>query len=557
MSIGSPLFFLACFVAGIICFHRDRPYWKIGFLAFNFGFVATFFSTVETILPLALFCISGFVAIRISERYRGIAALWAIILALLILFIFLKKYEITGSQAAFEFDYPTIGLSYILFRILHLVIDSREGAINRSPTLLEYLNYVLFFLTFVSGPINRFNEFQEDQDSKPRNIPGNEIAAALDRIVVGLLKVFLVSVCAYQVYLNLPLTIASDPPGTGFALRLPDIVQFWFSTDAGDSTLRFSLRYMLRCFAFLVYMYFNFSGYMDIVIGVGRLLGFRIPENFNAPFAANSFMEFWSRWHITLSDWFRTYLFNPLLKTLAANTSSRNAGPYLAVPSFFVTFFIMGIWHGTTPAFVVYGLMLAVGVSVNMAFKTFMQRLLGRKVYNSYSGRTVCKNISRATMIAFFAFSLSCLWLDASEIARLVSVLGMFGVLKIWITASFATYLAVVAWDFAERCIMYRSHLTTDFLFITGIVFLASVWGDVGGFKSLLVDLTGLALPAPFFALMGASLILLSGRLKLITAIQLEDVRPHLRRISMHVLFFFLALLMQTGTVPEFVYKGF
>ena len=104
---------------------------------------------------------------------------------------------------------------------------------------------------------------------------------------------------------------------------------------------------------------------------------------------------------------------------------------------------------------------------------------------------------------------------------------------------------------------MYRSHLTTDFLFITGIVFLASVWGDVGGFKSLLVDLTGLALPAPFFALMGASLILLSGRLKLITAIQLEDVRPHLRRISMHVLFFFLALLMQTGTVPEFVYKGF
>jgi alginate O-acetyltransferase complex protein AlgI len=171
MSVGSPLFFIASLIAIAICVRRDTQFGKTALLIFNSLFVAVFFNSAVTILPLAVFCFAGFCAVRIAAHRRGFAVFSALIAALLVLFIVIKKYAIVEQFSPLGIDYPTIGLSYILFRILHLIIDCREGSIEKPPTGREYYTYILFFLTFVSGPINRFDSFREDLEAKPAARP--------------------------------------------------------------------------------------------------------------------------------------------------------------------------------------------------------------------------------------------------------------------------------------------------------------------------------------------------------------------------------------------------
>jgi alginate O-acetyltransferase complex protein AlgI len=130
---------------------------------------------------------------------------------------------------------------------------------------------------------------------------------------------------------------------------------------------------------YTVYLYYNFSGYMDIVLGIGTLLGFDLPENFNQPFRARDFLEFWTRWHITLSLWFKTYLFNPLMSILLRSDKRPAMVPYLGVMAYFVTFGIMGLWHGTTAMFLVYGLVMGAGASIVKLWQLILMKYIGRR----------------------------------------------------------------------------------------------------------------------------------------------------------------------------------
>ena len=127
---------------------------------------------------------------------------------------------------------------------------------------------------------------------------------------------------------------------------------------------------------YTVYLYFNFSGYMDIVIGVARFLRFHLPENFNRPFFADNFIEFWARWHITLSTWLKTYVYNPLLIILMRRYPSPNLESFFAVIAYFVTFFLVGVWHGQTSEFIVFGALQGLGVSVNKLHQVVLASML-------------------------------------------------------------------------------------------------------------------------------------------------------------------------------------
>ena len=124
---------------------------------------------------------------------------------------------------------------------------------------------------------------------------------------------------------------------------------------------------------------------MDIVIGIGLLLGQVLPENFNRPFTARSFLEFWQRWHMTLSEWFKLYLFNPFLMFLMTRFSAPGLTAYLGVAAFFVTFLVMGVWHGTTLVFVIYGLLMGAGASLNKLWQIACADRLGKKRYRTLS----------------------------------------------------------------------------------------------------------------------------------------------------------------------------
>lgn len=145
---------------------------------------------------------------------------------------------------------------------------------------------------------------------------------------------------------------------------------------------------------------------MNVVIGIAVLAGLRLPENFNSPYRTANFVELWSRWHVTLSEWFKFYVFNPLLKAMGRRWGGTVPMTYLGAICFFITFAVMGIWHGTTGYFLVFGLLLGLGVSVNRLWQSVAAKRLGRDKYRLLCERTIYADASRSAAIAFFSMSL-------------------------------------------------------------------------------------------------------------------------------------------------------
>lgn len=135
-------------------------------------------------------------------------------------------------------------------------------------------------------------------------------------------------------------------------------------------------------YSYPAYVYINFAGYCSVVIAAASLLGLRLPENFDRPYLARNMIEFWNRWHITLSHWLRDYLFTPGYKALAQRWPTRAAS---MVPlCYFMVFLVAGVWHGSSANFVVFGMLHGTGVSVAKMWENHLIRRLGRKGLKQY-----------------------------------------------------------------------------------------------------------------------------------------------------------------------------
>jgi alginate O-acetyltransferase complex protein AlgI len=211
-----------------------------------------------------------------------------------------------------------IGISFYTFQTLSYTIDVWRERLTPERSFSRFALFVVFFPQLVAGPIVRANEFLPQLHRRPRLRP-DEIEWALFRIFKGLLK---------KVVL-----------GDFIAVYFTDIV---FDTP-GDFT---SLENLLALYAFTLQIYADFSGYSDIAIGVAKLLGYEIPENFDRPYQSLDVGEFWRRWHMTLSTWLRDYLFFPL-----GGSKGSNARTYF---NLWLTMFLVGMWHGASWNFVVY-----------------------------------------------------------------------------------------------------------------------------------------------------------------------------------------------------------
>jgi D-alanyl-lipoteichoic acid acyltransferase DltB (MBOAT superfamily) len=247
---------------------------------------------------------------------------------------------------------------------------------------------------------------------------------------------------------------------------------------AGTATLGWSqllATYAVSAVSYTVFLYANFAGYMDVVIGVAALLGQKLPENFDRPFQARSFLDFWARWHITLSQWFRTYVFNPLLRVLSERVTSRALAPYIAVIAFFVTFLLMGIWHGATSVFVVYGLFMGAGASINKLWQVQAAKRLGKARYKALCERPMAIYASRGLTFAYFALGLSCLWLSLGELAAVSARLGPHGWLLVYAGLTSGAALSFAAWDALASAVTRVSSLGSRKLgVVSGNLLLAS-----------------------------------------------------------------------------------
>lgn len=400
-------------------------------LVASIAFVALLTKDATSIVPLAAFLLLGYFAVTVLERgWTKHAA--GCILAIIFLYIWLKKYTFLPSGAFLRFPYLTLGLSYIFFRVLHLVIESGDSAEARSVRLHEYLLYTLNFTTFVSGPIQRYDEFALDQFAiQPIPLGPRVIGLQLERIVRGFFKVNVLAMLLHSVQQDAVAQMSQPLP-----LSIKLIVAF-----------RLAVVYPF-------FLYANFSGYIDIVIAMARLMRVRLPENFDRPFSASSFIDFWNRWHITLSTWLKAYVYNPLLIVLMRRIPALPLQPLLGVICFFVTFFLIGIWHGRTSEFVVFGVLQGAGVAINKLWQIWLAGRIGRKEYRKLASNAIYVAFGRGLTFAWFAFTLFWFWADWKQLDGVFSTIGAADWLGVWLAIWLFATGALALWEWLRAALL-------------------------------------------------------------------------------------------------------
>ncbi len=335
MDTASIQFVLYGLAAAVLSnLNRSRVWRSIVLSAASIAFLALLDRNPIHFIPLAGFLLLGYAGLFLIQRGMHKVTVLSI-LAVILAYIWLKKYTLLPDASFIHSFYFTVGLSYIFFRVLHLIIEAGDSKDKPRIGLGAYLLYTLNFTTLVSGPIQRYDEFARDQFAEePIPLGIRDVGLQLERIIRGFFKVNVLAML---------LNFAREDAYIQLTHPMPMQLKLY-------ATLRLIVIYP-------IFLYANFSGYIDIVIAVARLMRVRLPENFDRPFSASSFIDFWNRWHITLSTWLKTYVYNPLLVALMRRFTSPSIEPVLGVFSFFVTFFLVGLWHGRTSEFITFGIL--------------------------------------------------------------------------------------------------------------------------------------------------------------------------------------------------------
>ena len=264
-----------------------------------------------------------------ARRRRGIiSAAVALNLAVFLYFKYSNFVvaEVNGALARFgvsEFAWTEIalpiGISFFTFQKLSYLIDVHRGRVAPAPSLVTYFLYVMLFPQLIAGPIVRYHDVAEQ-------LVGRRCSA--DKVFAG--------VCRFCAGLGKKVLIANV---------LGELADRTFSTDVAELQV---FEAWVGAIAYSFQIYFDFSGYSDMAIGLGRMLGFEFLENFNCPYIARSFVDFWRRWHISLSNWMKEYLYIPL-------GGNRGSVARTAV-NLWIVFVLSGLWHGASWNFLVWGM---------------------------------------------------------------------------------------------------------------------------------------------------------------------------------------------------------
>mgnify|MGYP000286851188 FL=1 len=214
-----------------------------------------------------------------------------------------------------------IGISFYTFQILSYVIDVYRGKVKVQKNILKLATYVSLFPQLIAGPIVRYETICDELDNRDETI--EKFSLGTRRFIIGLAKKVLIANMLGELC-------------TKFSLVDERSVLFYWI---------FAISYMLQ-------VYFDFSAYSDMAIGLGKMFGFTFLENFNYPFISKSITEFWRRWHISLSSWFKDYVYIPL--------GGSRKGTLKLVRNILIVWFLTGIWHGAAYNFILWGLFIGV-----------------------------------------------------------------------------------------------------------------------------------------------------------------------------------------------------
>ena len=266
-----------------------------------------------------------------------------------------------------------IGISYMSFKTIQIMLEISDGLIKEKISVKDYLQFLLFFPTVSSGPIDRSRRFlKEINEVMPRKDYLELAGSGIYRIVLGLLYKVVLSTYVYQIL---------------FAL-------------SNTGTVIYSIKYM---YLYTLYLFFDFAGYSLMAVGSSNILGIQTPMNFNKPFLSIDIKDFWTRWHITLSTWLRDFVFSRVLMKVIRKKWFKNR-LHNAAYAYMVNMLVMGFWHGVSVSYIAYGFyhgILMSGFEIYQKKSTFYKKHKNKTWYKLMSWFVTINLV----VIGFFIFS--------------------------------------------------------------------------------------------------------------------------------------------------------
>ncbi|PKP02081.1 MAG: hypothetical protein CVU14_04055 [Bacteroidetes bacterium HGW-Bacteroidetes-9] len=320
----SSLLFIAVLSPNLLLF-------TLAFIILNYFFGRALENQLNTKWRLKIFWVAIFANVGILSFYKYINFLFENINALLGVF------SIEHSLPYLSIIAP-VGISYYTFQALGYIIRINRRAEKAEPNFVNFANYLAFFPKFLAGPVERSNHFFPQVNVKI-DFNADNVSAGLRLFLWGMFKKVVIGD-----NLGAPVFLVYDHMHnyTGLSLLFVSVIQ-------------------------TIHLYCDFSGYTDMALGIARIFGINLVDNFNRPFFSRTVGEFWRRWHISLSSWCNDFIFSPFI------VKYRRFGNKAAIAGIFITFFVIGIWHGANWTFVAVGVLQ--GIAIVYEFTTKRKRL--------------------------------------------------------------------------------------------------------------------------------------------------------------------------------------
>ena len=363
-------FFLLLFVVLLIgfvlnYFGKRRDYYILSLSILFAG--AIYGKSKAMVVYLLAFIIYQYFLVFIAQRMDSKRLKPLVMLSILPL-VFNKVFALTQLHLL-----AFIGISYMSFKTIQIMLEISDGLIKEKISVKDYLQFLLFFPTVSSGPIDRSRRFlKEINEVMPRKDYLELAGDGIYRIVLGLLYKVVLSTYVYQMLLAL----------------------------SNTGTVVYSLKYM---YLYTFYLFFDFAGYSLMAVGSSNILGIQTPMNFNKPFLSVDIKDFWTRWHITLSTWLRDFVFSRVLMQVIRKKWFKNR-LHNAVYAYMVNMLVMGFWHGISVSYIAYGFYHGVLMS---GFEIYQKK---SNFYKQHKNKTWYKLMSwfvtmNLVMVGFFIFS--------------------------------------------------------------------------------------------------------------------------------------------------------
>ena len=344
---------------------------RLAFSVINLGFLWYFCRSDIVVVLTGLLLV--YLVLRLIEIGKHKAALLGVGGAVTLGLFVVHKLPGLSDELGIRRWNPTlsmIGFSYVALRLVEVGRAVAERR-HRAPDLTSLIDFLLPFHMLAAGPIQSYDEFVAQPDSPPAPGPAAALGS-VERIVMGMFKKFVLANALEAAFLT-----AFRAGGSYFLLEV-------------------QLNY--------IWLFLDFSAYSDIAVGIGGLIGVATPENFNRPYLARSSIDFWDRWHISLSQFIRRNLFIPIQLHMVRSTGGRPL--VIATFAFAVSFLLCGLWHGLGLKWLAWGAYHALGLILCNLYKEYLLRKLGRKEFNRYLANPWIRLVAVLVTFEFVAFSL-------------------------------------------------------------------------------------------------------------------------------------------------------